>query len=88
MKETEINIEPVQENGRPDGREAEQLTIEEAFAQLEQLVAQLEAGEASLEQSFELYQQGMKLVRLCGRKIDRVEKQLIMAGESEETDGF
>lgn len=88
MKETEINIEPVQENGRPAGREAEQLTIEEAFAQLEQLVAQLEAGEASLEQSFELYQQGMKLVRLCGRKIDRVEKQLIMAGESEETDGF
>lgn len=88
MEEMEINIEAARETGRKDGDEAEQLTIEEAFAQLEQLVARLETGETSLEQSFELYQQGMKLVRLCGQKIDRVEKQLIMAGESEENDGF
>lgn len=88
MKETEIKIEAVPEHGRKGGQETEQLTIEEAFARLEQLVARLEAGETSLEQSFELYQQGMKLVRLCGQKIDKVEKQLIVAGESEEIDGF
>lgn len=96
MKVTEIKIEPVRETGRADGQvidrtdggETERLTIEEAFVQLEQLVAQLETGEASLEQSFALYQRGMKLVRLCGQKIDKVEKQLIITGESEETDGF
>ena len=80
MKETEINIQVAPEE--------DQLTIEEAFLQLEQLVARLEGGEASLEQSFVLYQQGMKLAQMCGQKIDRIEKQLIMVGESEETNEF
>ena len=80
MKETEINIQVAPEE--------DQLTIEEAFLQLEQLVARLEGGEASLEQSFVLYKQGMKLAQMCGQKIDRIEKHLIMVGESEETNGF
>ncbi len=88
MKETEIDIQVAQRSGGNDGPEQDQLTIEEAFSQLEQLVARLEGGEASLEQSFALYQEGMKLAQLCGQKIDRIEKQLIMVDESEETNGF
>lgn len=88
MKETEIDIQVAHRRGGNDGSEQDQLTIEEAFSQLEQLVARLEGGEASLEQSFALYQEGMKLAQLCGQKIDRIEKQLIMVDESEETNGF
>ena len=88
MKETEIDIQVAQRSGGNDGPEQDQLTIEEAFSQLEQLVARLEGGEASLEQSFALYQEGMKLAQLCGQKIDRIEKQLILVDESEETNGF
>lgn len=88
MKETEIDIQVAREKGGNDGSGQEQLTIEEAFLQLEQLVARLEGGEASLEQSFTLYQEGMRLAQLCGQKIDRIEKQLIMVDESEETNGF
>ena len=88
MKETEIDIQVAQRSGGNDGPEQDQLTIEEAFSQLEQLVARLEGGEASLEQSFALYQEGMKLAQLCGQQIDRIEKQLIMVDESEETNGF
>ena len=88
MKETEIDIQVAQRSGGNDGPEQDQLTIEEAFSQLEQLVARLEGGEASLEQSFSLYQEGMKLAQLCGQKIDGIEKQLIMVDESEETNGF
>ena len=88
MKETEIDIQVAQRSGGNDGPEQDQLTIEEAFSQLEQLVARLEGGEASLEQSFALYQEGLNLAQLCGHKIDRIEKQLIMVDESEETNGF
>ena len=93
MKETAFNIYiekagKVAENGAGENRETEALTIEEAFKQLEQLLARLENGEVPLEQSFDLYQQGMKLVRLCGQKIDRVEKQLIVLDEREDRDGF
>ena len=88
MKETEIDIQVAQRSGGNDSPEQDQLTIEEAFSQLEQLVARLEGGEASLEQSFALYHEGMKLAQLCGQKIDRIEKQLILVDESEETNGF
>ena len=88
MKETGIDIQVAHRSGGNEGPEQDQLTIEEAFSQLEQLVARLEGGEASLEQSFSLYQEGMKLAQLCGQKIDRIEKQLIMVDESEETNGF
>ena len=88
MKETEIDIQVAHRSGGNDGPEQDQLTIEEAFSQLEQLVARLEGGEASLEQSFSLYQEGMKLAQLCGQKINGIEKQLIMVDESEETNGF
>lgn len=95
MKETAFNIyiekagkEAENGVGAGENRETEALTIEEAFKQLEQLLARLENGEVPLEQSFDLYQQGMKLVRLCGQKIDRVEKQLIVLDEREDRDGF
>ena len=42
----------------------------------------LEGDDISLEESFALYQKGMKLVQSCKEKIDTVEKKiLIMNGD-------
>ena len=59
-------------------------SIESAFEELDQIMAKLEEGELSLEESFSLYQKGMALVKLCNEKIDHVEKQLIVLHEGEE----
>ena len=47
----------------------------------------LDAPETSLEESFGFYETGMKLVRECGEKIDRVEKQIMILQEGTEEDG-
>jgi exodeoxyribonuclease VII small subunit len=51
----------------------EELTFEEAFAQLEDIVAQLESGELSLAASVDLYERGQTLARLCGDMLDTAE---------------
>lgn len=58
-------------------------TLEQSFEELEQIVQQLESEELSLEDSFQIYQNGMKLLKNCNEAIDRVEKQLIILNENE-----
>lgn len=53
-------------------------TIEETFAEMEELIKKLESGESSLEESFQYYETGMKLVKSCNDKIDKVEKKIIV----------
>lgn len=60
-------------------------TIEQTFEELDQLMEKLESSETSLEDAFACYEQGMKLVKACGEKIDKVEKQIIvLQGGTEE----
>ena len=58
------------------------MTIEETFAALDALIDQLESGKGSLEDAFKNYEEGMKLVKSCSEKIDKIEKQiLVLNGE-------
>lgn len=61
-----------------------EMKLEEAFAKLNQIVEALEKPEVSLEDSFGLYQEGMKLLKTCNDSIDKVEKQLIILSENGE----
>lgn len=47
--------------------------FEEAFAQLEEIVQQLEEGDLSLQESLALYERGMALTRHCQDLLDRAE---------------
>lgn len=57
---------------------AKTLTIEEAFAQLDGIIEQLESGELSLDASFKKYNEGMKLIKTCNQQLDKTEKQIIV----------
>ena len=59
-------------------------TIEETLKDLEELIKKLESGESSLEESFEYYETGMKLVKSCNDKIVKVEKKIIVLEENGE----
>ena len=61
--------------------ENEEMTIEEVFAQLDELTRKMENSQTSLEDSFALYQRGMELLKLCSGKIDRVEKKMLQIDE-------
>lgn len=54
----------------------ESLPFEEAMEKLESVVEQLESGDVPLEKAIQLFEQGMKLSRICGAKLERLEQQV------------
>ncbi|WP_312105770.1 exodeoxyribonuclease VII small subunit [Lachnoclostridium sp.] len=58
--------------------------LEKSLEQLNDILANLEKEDISLEESFTLYQEGMKLLKQCNESIDKVEKQLIILEEEGE----
>ncbi len=50
--------------------------FEDAMAELEQLVTQMESGELPLEASLAAYKRGSELVKFCAARLERVEKQV------------
>lgn len=59
-----------------DKQQFESLSFEQAMDKLEKIVEQLDRGEVPLEEAIELFQQGMELSKLCGQKLDSVEKKI------------
>jgi exodeoxyribonuclease VII small subunit len=51
----------------------ELLTYDQAFAELESVLAQLEDGDLPLEQTLALYEQGVALANLCQQKLTAAE---------------
>jgi exodeoxyribonuclease VII small subunit len=51
------------------GTDVSQLSFEAALARLEEIVRTLEKGEAPLDQSIELYQEGDRLKRHCEARL-------------------
>ena len=54
----------------------EELTYEEAFAELETIVNALEGEQNPLEQAMSLFERGQALVRRCGELLDGAELKL------------
>jgi exodeoxyribonuclease VII small subunit len=50
--------------------------FDQALKRLEEIVAELEKGELALERALELFEEGMKLSRLCGKKLEEAEHKV------------
>lgn len=59
-----------------DGQDISALSFEEAMAALDQVVAQLESGNAPLEQSIELYTRGTQLKAHCEAKLKDAQSKI------------
>lgn len=51
-------------------------TFEQAFSDLERIVASLESGELSLEDSLAAYERGVVLARACQSQLQAAEQQV------------
>lgn len=67
--------------------ELEKLTLEEAFEKVDRTLEDL-SGEVPLEKSFELYKEGMELLKYCDEKLKSVEGQIMIMNEEGELDEF
>jgi exodeoxyribonuclease VII small subunit len=52
--------------------------FEDAMERLENIVESLEKGDLSLEESLRIFEEGMKLVSFCSRKLDEAEQKVTM----------
>ena len=66
----------------------EKFVLEDAFSSLDEMIERLESPDITLEESFETYQAGMKLLKQCDAEIDQVEKKVLVLNEKGETDEF
>ncbi len=51
-------------------------TFEDSLQKLEMIVAQLEDGELSLEESLKLFEDGIKLSRECQERLSKAERRI------------
>ncbi len=74
---------------KEDKIEKEQsLSLEDGFAQIEEVISRLETEDITLEQSFAEYNRGMALLAQCNETIDRVEKKVLKINEDGGLDEF
>ena len=64
-----------------DSGNEKELKLEEALDRIDALLHQMGDKGVSLEETFRLYQEGMRLLKNCSEQIDRVEKQMIQIDE-------
>ena len=50
--------------------------FEEALEKLEEIVHRMEAGEVTLEESLKAFEEGIKLSRLCAKKLDEADRRV------------
>jgi exodeoxyribonuclease VII small subunit len=50
--------------------------FEEALAKLEEIVRKMEQGELTLDESLASFEEGIRLARLCARKLDEAERRI------------
>jgi exodeoxyribonuclease VII small subunit len=60
----------------PSADALNRLSFEEARKELERIIAQLETGQASLEEALELWERGEELHRICLAKLDAAQGKI------------
>jgi exodeoxyribonuclease VII small subunit len=61
----------------------EDIGFEAAMERLDKIVSELESGDVPLEKAIELFQEGMRLSRLCGEKLEQAERKIEMLIEED-----
>ncbi|MDE6313911.1 MAG: exodeoxyribonuclease VII small subunit [Lachnospiraceae bacterium] len=63
-------------------------TIEGIFEELEEKISRLEQSDISMEEAFKTYSEGMKLLKTCNDKLDKVEKKVMVLNKEGDLDEF
>ena len=83
MKQNAAAEMPEQSAADTAGKQQDDISIEEAFAQVEKVIETLQNPDTPLEEALQAYQKGARLLKDCGGKIDLIEKQVIILNEGD-----
>ena len=60
------------------------ITYEQAALELESIVSMIASGDLPLEESIKVFEKGIKLVRICNKKLDDIEKRITLLIEGKD----
>jgi len=64
------------------------VSLEAHFEQIEEIIEAMEAGDVTLDQSFELYKNGLEEIRSANAILDGMEKAMLKLNENDELEEF
>jgi exodeoxyribonuclease VII small subunit len=64
----------MKKEGRGGRKKAE--SFEEALKRLEEIVQRMEGGDLALEESLALFEEGVRLTRVCSQRLEEAEKKI------------
>ena len=62
--------------------------LEEIFAELDEILSKMRDPEVTLEDSFALYEYGMKDIKQCNILLDQIEKKMLLLSKDGELTAF
>lgn len=66
------------------GGRKKQEAFEDALKRLEEIVQQMESGDLTLEASLKLFEEGVRLTRVCSQRLDEAEKKIELLTKDEQ----
>ena len=66
----------------------EKTGLEERFSMIEDILGKIEDEDVTLDQSFDLYKQGIEQIKAANADLDRIEKAMLVINEDGELEEF
>lgn len=57
---------------------SKKMTFEQSLVRLDEIVAALERGDATLDESLTLFEEGTALIKSCGKMLDTAEQKVVL----------
>ena len=64
------------------------VSLEERFEQIEEIIGKMETGDITLDQSFELYKNGLEEIKAANAMLDEIEKAMLVMNEDGSLEEF
>ena len=64
------------------------VSLEERFERIEEIIGQMERGDASLDKSFELYKNGLEEIKAANTMLDDMKKAMLLLNEDGTLEDF
>ncbi len=64
------------------------VSLEERFEHIEEIINKMETGDVSLDESFELYKNGLQEIKEANTMLDQMEKAMLVLNEDGSLEDF
>lgn len=64
------------------------VSLEERFERIEEIIGKMETGDITLDQSFELYKNGLEEIKAANAMLDEIEKAMLVMNEDGSLEEF